>query len=139
MNGEESKKTGPAIPSDPDDLISGISRLSIWKTSLGSLVAHAVLIGVTSIGFIALCTQHKTLHPREAQKLLAEEQRQAKREDAREKARQAALARQAAASQPAAKAAGAGAGEKSPIERKLEAKSFEKPKPSTLGLDGLQE
>lgn len=111
---------------DPDQLVSHISGLSVFGTSALSVVFHVALIGLTSIGFISLCVKHRTLHPKQVMARLAEEKEEAERAAAR-RAR-----RQAGATRPATRAA---TRPKSPIEKKINEKSYKKPTPSKLELD----
>ena len=139
------KENVPADASvDPDELISDLSRLSIAKTSLVSILVHVVLVGLTSIGFIALCVRHDTLHPRAVLKALAEKQRQAKLEAAREAARkklQAQVDQQDKKAKAASKGPEAGKTDKpkSKIEKTLQETSPQRPKASSLNLDNLDE
>ena len=129
MDEQNPPRRTPADPSatDPDELVAHIGRLSVMKTSLISLVFHVLLIGLTSIGFISLCVKHRTLHPKAVLNRLAEEQREAKKAEARRQAREKAMAgrggKRGSATRP-----------KSPIERKISERSYEKPKPSQLKL-----
>lgn len=129
MTEQEQRRVREVDPSsvDPDELVSHIAGVSLMKTSLISVGFHVLLIGVTSIGFISLCVKHGTLHPKAVINQLAAEQREAERAEARRAARQKALKTQAAREKAATRP-------KSPIEKTLTEKSFEKPKPSELKL-----
>ena len=48
---------------DPDELMGDISKLSFLKVGAISLLAHAVLIGVTSTTYIQQCVKYGTMHP----------------------------------------------------------------------------
>jgi len=48
---------------DPDELMGDVSKLSFLKVAVISLLAHAVLIGATSVEYIQLCVEHQTIRP----------------------------------------------------------------------------
>ncbi len=76
---------------DPDVLMAEVNKTSLLKTTLVSVLLHAVLLGVTSLTFISLCAEYNTLHPKDAIQAEAEQQR---KEELKQKRldRQAALA-----------------------------------------------
>ncbi len=112
---------------EPDDLMKDVGKLSIMKTSLISIAFHVLLIGLTSIGFIALCVKHGTLHPKAVLNQPAEEQREAERARAREEAREKIMGGRRA-TRPGGR--GPATRAKSRIEKAVTETSREKPKPS---------
>ena len=56
-------KRGKVQKATPDELMKDITRFSLAKTLLISLIVHAVLIGLTSIAFIVDAVKHGTLDP----------------------------------------------------------------------------
>jgi hypothetical protein len=123
----------------PDDLMAEISRSTLGRTLIVSLAVHALLIGVTSIGFIGLCVKYNSLHPKVAM--------------AAEKKAQDLAAAQAGATadQPAGSGATAtvpasgsdatptanGEREKSPIERTVEEVDTNLPTGSSVGFGSV--
>ena len=84
----QSQNTNPEkIPTsdqvDPDALMGRINSLSFFSMFLVSILVHAALIGATSVGFIQLCVEYKTLNPdkviRERTRIERAEEREKKR------------------------------------------------------------
>ena len=129
----------------PDDLMADISRSTLGRTLVISIVVHVILLGVTSIGFIGLCLKYDTLYPK---RVIAAERVEAKKKAilAADKASVPAAGNAAAAPLPAAggttappSPAAAGATptttEKSPIEQTLEEVDRNLPKKSNVTFD----
>jgi hypothetical protein len=127
----------------PDDLMAEISRSTLGRTVVISIVVHVLVLGVTSIGFIGLCLKYDTLHPKQA--MLAEVKAQKKA--AAEAADKPAPAAGGAATQPvpaagstatttpAATATTPTADGKTPIEQTLEEVDRNLPKKSNVTFD----
>lgn len=62
---------------NPNDLVAVIAKPRLTVSLIISFVVHVVLLILCSIGFLQLCFQYKTVHPKEAIKL---EQKLAKEE-----------------------------------------------------------
>jgi uncharacterized protein YqfA (UPF0365 family) len=138
----------------PEELMDDISQSTMGKTMAMSIVLHLLVIGLTSIGFIRLCNQYKTLHPRwEIQRVQREEAEKKAAADAA-KAEAEAIARsqeiKAQMAAAAAKATTAGddqtpgeaAGAEprlSKIEQTIRETSDERPQAPTVSLDNVDE
>ncbi len=139
----------------PDHLMSGVSKSIITKALIFSVVAHVLVIGLTSIGFVRLCLKYKSLHPKILMKAEEDQAREAELEKARQekfeagaKAAQAAKPAEGAAAAPAADgatppadgtapAAGGAEAPKTPIEKAIEEVSHEKPEAPAANFDDV--
>ncbi len=129
----------------PDHLMSGIAK-SIMPLALAiSLGAHVLVLGLTSVRFVSLCMEHKTLHPKSEIKFQEEQRRQAEvarlREErlaasrAETEARQAAAAAQApAATQQPAEGTGL-----TPIEQAIQEVDMGRPEPPRATFETIDQ
>ena len=133
-------------PVDPFRLMSGMTGSGFAPTLLIAVGAHVVLLLISSIGFLKLCARHGTLDPGERiREIKDEEAAQAKKRkiDAAQekikvdKAKTAGAAKKAGggAADAAAKSDGDAGAAKSPVEKRLEEKSKERPSEPTMNLD----
>jgi len=126
---------------NPDELMAGISSPTLLWTLLISVGVHLAVIFGTSIGYIHLMVQYRSLHPRFAIKQLSKDKRE-EEADAKRKAAYEKLIADQAKRDALEKAGGKGASEpggegkdKPTILKELEKKSGERPKESSVGLD----
>ncbi len=117
---------------NPNELVSAIAKPRLTVSMIISFVVHIVLLVVFSIGFIMLCFQYKTTHPKAAikaeQKLKQEEEEKKAREErykaaqlkAQEEAKDAKDNSNSAKAPAKAKADAPAERKKSAYEQKLE-------------------
>lgn len=142
-----------ATAADPSVVLQGMSRGSLAAVVVVAIVAHVVVIGITSMNHISLCLKYGTFWPKPIMKREREEAEKRKMEERVEADRQKALAEQekaAAAKDKKAAEPDAPAGKKeggndtaaprakTPVEKRLEEKSTERPKESTVNLDDVK-
>jgi len=121
---------------DPDELMSEVSSQSFLRTFLISLAFHAVLIGVTSIGFIMLCAEHNTLHPDVVLRQKAKDKRAEELRKDRLEAQKKLIADQKKAPGSPGKGTTRPA---SKIERQINRKSTTLPAKSGVGLEDIDD
>jgi len=134
---------GDVEPSaNPAELMSHITSLGFTRTLVISIIAHVILVGVTSVAFVQLCLAYGTTDPRaevrRVEKEKEDEKREAARTAEREKLKAEAEAREAAKAKEEATAAAAAKEperEKTPVEKRVEETSDERPTTSTMSLD----
>ncbi len=140
----EQKNSKPNLESGaihPDELMRNVSDSRMGNALMIAIIVHVVLVGATSIGFIAQCVQYGTLYPKQAIKVEREEKaaaaKAAKTAELREAMKQKqAAAEAAAASQPARPAANVRG--QSAIERAVTETSDERPEDASLdSLDDM--
>ncbi len=124
----------------PDELMKHVSHTTLGKTLLLSVAVHLALIAVTSAGFVRLCVQYKSLHPKT---VIKEQQIEAKRAKAAAPSVAPGSA-DAAVPGDSKKMADSAVGAlpvaaKSPIEQTLEEVSNERPTGSNVSFDGTDE
>jgi len=116
----------------PDELMANISRSTLGRTFVLSLIIHLAVIGLTSIRFAGLCIQYNTLQPREQ---IRAEKAEARRQELIAEAEKRASAGRKAGTQEgggADPATGTDGDTKSPIEKTLEETSTERPTGSNV-------
>ncbi|MDP6637405.1 MAG: hypothetical protein QGG42_21105 [Phycisphaerae bacterium] len=133
------EKTSEGVPIDPDALMGRINSLSFFAVFLVSVLVHAALIGGTSVGYIQLCLEYKTLDP---DTVIREK---VKKEQAAERAKKRAERQEAEAKAVAGqKGKGSKGGTsttkpKSKIEEKINQKSTTLPAKSGVKLDDIDD
>ena len=134
--------TDQDTPLEPDELIADISRPSLGRELLISIGIHAVVLLITSIGFIALCFRHHTLDPRAAINAIEQAKRdqelEAKREAARAKILAAQAQRKAGETKTGTAAPPDKDGAKPKILETIHEKSSKRPASSNVSLDELE-
>jgi len=121
---------------DPDELMTEVSSVSFLRTFLISVVIHAVLIGVTSIGFLMLCAEHNTWDPDVVIRQIAKDKRAEELRKEREDAQKKLIADQKKAARSSAKSATKPA---SKIEQQINRKSTTLPAKSGVGLEDIDD
>ncbi len=131
-------------PVDPFRLMSGMTGSGFAPTLLIAVGAHVVLLLISSIGFLRLCARHGTLDPGERIREIKDEEAAQEKKRKIEAAQEKLKAERAKAGKPAdgtkpadgakpvARESGAA---KSPVEKRLEEKSKERPVEPTMNLD----
>ncbi|MFW6336794.1 MAG: hypothetical protein ACOC3G_06675 [Phycisphaeraceae bacterium] len=143
-------------PEDADALMPSGAGMSIWTLLIVSVVVHAVLLGVTSAGYLLEVNEYGTWQPDRVKAQLAEEQREQQIATEREQARAERADRERSASEQASSEAerrereaqrerpdtleNAAADEQegdqqSPVEEAVTETSDERPTESNLGLE----
>jgi len=137
MSDEKNTPAGDAETVDPDELMKDVAGLSVVKTSLISVIFHVAVIGLTSIGFVMLCAEYDTWHPRAAMKEEArlKEEKQ-KQQDREMRETQRARDREKIKKQGKALKGAATRGQ-SPIEKAITETSTSRPTHSSMKLDDL--
>jgi hypothetical protein len=135
-----------AEPVDPSPLLKDISRGNLAMLVVVAVIAHIVVIGITSVGHISLCMKYGTFWPKPMMKKEREAEEKRKLEEKQAQQQKAVEEKQAAdtAAQAAKKSEGGtkqaseetkNGRPKSKIERTIEEKSSERPKEGTVRLD----
>ena len=124
--------------------MSGMTGSGFAPTLLIAVGAHVVLLLISSIGFLRLCARHGTLDPGERIREIKDEEAAQEKKRKIEAAQEKLKAERAKAGKPAdgtkpadgakpvARESGAA---KSPVEKRLEEKSKERPVEPTMNLD----
>jgi len=125
-NEDATQRSGPEVI-HPDELMKDITDVTLTRSMGISIVAHVLLIVLTSIPFIILCFQHGTMNPTEIEKIR-------KAQAAVAKTPSPAI-KPSATTRPAAKRPPTRP--KSRIERQLEEVSKTRPASPDVGIDDV--
>lgn len=145
-------------PENADALMPSGAGMSIWTLLIVSVVVHAVLLGVTSAGYLLEVNEYGTWHPDRVKAQLAEEQREQQIATEREQARAERSERERSAAEQAsteaqrrereaqrerpdtlenaaAAAAEQDGDQQAPVEEAVTETSDERPTESNLGME----
>lgn len=124
-------------PSEPDDLMETINRSPLLKIVGAALAVHVTLLLLLSLGYLGRCCKYRTLHPRQRIAQIKKDEDEASRQSRRDKALADLAKQQAAREQREQKESTQteDTGEKSPIEKKIEEVSHDRPAASVPSLD----